>query len=250
MRMTGLAAALDRDLAAKGLNAAVKPPKRIADQYPSGGVGVSTWRIDIETQLGRQNMPKQKIRLDVDNATSRTRELREVARNYDVLHDLGTLVHVQSREEILAGKLVAFSSSVVNRNRPRHRDIWDIRWLAGNGVKLHADLVCAKAQDQRIPQAWMEIASDGRSPLSGRRNSPPRCGGSFRRRLQDARSTIHSLWSSSPAKPNASFSLRPSVGRKSSRRIRQAESGKGRPSLAIMIRLHLRTRSARRRPHG
>lgn len=159
-RMTGLAAALEKDLAARGLNAAVKSPKRIADHRHSGGVGVSTWRIDIETQPGRRNMPKQKIKLDVDNATSRTRELHEVARNYDVLYDLGTLVHVQGREEILAGKLVAFSSSVVNRNRPRHRDIWDIRWLMGNGVKLRADLVRAKAQDQRIPQAWMKIASE------------------------------------------------------------------------------------------
>ena len=156
-RMTGLAAALEEGLAVRGLNAAVKQPKSIARNGPSGGV--STWRIDIETQPGRRNMPKQKIRLDVDNTPSRTRNLHGIARNYDVLHDLGTLVHVQSREEILAGKLVAFSSSVINRNRPRHRDIWDMRWLAGNGVEMRPDLVRAKARDHSALRSWMETAS-------------------------------------------------------------------------------------------
>lgn len=55
----GLATALEKGLAERGLHAAVKLPKSIAHDRPSGWVGVSTWRIEIETQPGRRNMPKQ-----------------------------------------------------------------------------------------------------------------------------------------------------------------------------------------------
>ena len=70
------------------------------------------------------------------------------------------LVRVQSREEILASKLVAFSASVVTRNRPRFRDIWDMHWLRGNGTTIRNDLVRAKMRDHRVESAWFETAAD------------------------------------------------------------------------------------------
>ena len=159
-RMEGLAASLKSELAGLGVGVGVKLPKSIALHHASSkGVGVSTWRIDIETQPGRRDLPKQKIKLDIDNAPTYTGEWREIAQNYGVLRDLQLLVYVQSREEILANKLVAFPTSVATRNRPRHRDIWDMRWLAGNGTEVRGDLVRAKMCDHRADQSWMEAAA-------------------------------------------------------------------------------------------
>ena len=139
-----------------------------------------TWRVDIETQPGRRNMPKQKIRLDVENAPSPTRELHEIARNHDVLPDLEAFVHVRNREEILAGRLVAFSWFVINRNRQHPRDVWDIRWHAGNGVKVRADLVCSRAQGHCAFQVLVGIrVGDGgrHCPIAGihRRDAAVSC---------------------------------------------------------------------------
>ena len=69
------------------------------------------------------------------------------------------LICVQSQEEILANKVVAFPASVATRNRPHYRDIWDMHWLAGNGTALCADLVRAKMMDHRADPAWMKAAT-------------------------------------------------------------------------------------------
>ena len=157
-RMQGLAAFLKREIA--GLGVGVKLPQSVVLPHAlSRGVGVSTWRIDIETQPGRRDLPKQKIRLDIDNAPTHAGELREIAQNYGVLRDFKLLVHVQSREEVLANKLVAFPTSLATRNRPRHRDIWDMRRLAGNGTTVRGDLVRAKLRDHRADPSWLEAAA-------------------------------------------------------------------------------------------
>ncbi len=158
-RMDGVAAFLKKELADVGIGVEVKPPKSVAPRRVSQGVGVSTWRIDVETEPGRRGLPKQKIKLDIDNAPTYTGEWRELAQNYGVLRDLRMLVYVQSREEILANKLVAFPTSVATRNRPRYRDVWDMRWLVSNGTVLHTGLVRAKMEDHRAHRAWMEAAA-------------------------------------------------------------------------------------------
>ena len=160
-RMEGLAAYLKREFAGLGLGVEVRAPKSLALHRPSGGVGVSTWRIDIEMQPGRRGVPKQRIKLDIDDSPAYTGEWREIARNYGVLRDLGMLVFVQSREEILANKLVAFPASVAARNRPRYRDVWDMRWLEGHGTELRAGLVGAKMEDHCADRSWMAAAAAG-----------------------------------------------------------------------------------------
>ncbi len=94
----GMAAALEEGLAAVGLEAAVKPPRT----HENTGVGVSTWRDDVETRLGHRNTPKQKIKIDVDTATARTREMHRVACNYDVLPDRQLRAQVKSAADIPA----------------------------------------------------------------------------------------------------------------------------------------------------
>ena len=55
--------------------------------------------------------------------------------------DLGTsglILQAQSREEILADKMIALA---FRENRVKNRDLWDIAWLVQQGVVLPAHLI-------------------------------------------------------------------------------------------------------------
>lgn len=159
-RMAGLADALEKGLAARcGLDAAVTLPKSSRRRVLSEGVSVSSWRIVIPSPSGGRGLPALRVKLDIDNAPSHTREVRRVARHYAAQPDLDMLVAVQSREEILANKLVAFPASVATRNRPRYRDVWDLHWLRANGTEIRTDLLQAKLRDHRTPPSWLEDAA-------------------------------------------------------------------------------------------
>ncbi len=68
------------------------------------------------------------------------------------------MIHVQREEEILANKLVAFSSSVATRNRPRYRDIWDMNWLK-TGDNLRIDLLGSKMKEHSVPPSLIDEAA-------------------------------------------------------------------------------------------
>lgn len=159
-QMGGLADALEGGLRARcGLDASVRLPKSSRQRPLSEGVSVSTWRVAIPAPSGRRDLPALRVKLDIDNAPSHSRDVTGIARHHDALPALDMLVAVQSREEILANKLVAFPASVATRNRPRYRDIWDMRWMRANGTEIRAELVRAKVQDHRMPPSWLETAA-------------------------------------------------------------------------------------------
>ena len=63
--------------------------------------------------------------------------------------DLGTsglILQAQSREEILADKMVALA---FRASRIKNRDLWDIAWLVQQGVELPAELIPVKIRDHR-----------------------------------------------------------------------------------------------------
>ncbi len=157
--MDGLATYLKKTLSGRSLGLDVKSPKTITSHFTSD-IGVSTWRIVFEICPFRRGIPKQRIKLDIDNAPTYTEGPGAIAQNYSVVRESQMLVRVQSREEILASKLVAFSASVVTRNRPRFRDIWDMHWLRGKGTAIRNDLVRAKMGDHCVESAWFETAAD------------------------------------------------------------------------------------------
>ena len=158
-QMAGLVDALEKGLVERcGLDASVTPPKFMRRPL-SEGVSVSSWRIVIPSPSGRKDLPALRVKLDIDNAPNHTREVRGIARHYAALPDLDMLIAVQTREEVLANKLVAFASSVAARNRPRYRDVWDLRWLRANGTETRADLLRAKMRDHRTPPSWLEDAA-------------------------------------------------------------------------------------------
>jgi len=63
--------------------------------------------------------------------------------------DLGTsglILQAQSREEILADKMIALA---FRENRLKNRDLWDIVWLVQQGIELPAELIPLKISDHR-----------------------------------------------------------------------------------------------------
>jgi predicted nucleotidyltransferase component of viral defense system len=63
--------------------------------------------------------------------------------------DLGTsglILQAQSREEILADKVIALA---FRENRIKNRDLWDIAWLTQQGIELPVQLIPLKIGDHQ-----------------------------------------------------------------------------------------------------
>ena len=157
-QMAGLATYLEKSLPeqAHGLMVSVRPPK--GARRLTGETSVSTWRVGIEIEPRRNDMPKQRIKIDIDNTVSHTKDTRQVRKNYSELPDYNLMVHVQSEEEILANKLVAFSTSIATRSRPRYRDIWDMNWLKSRG-HLRIDFLDPKMKEHNVPPSLIDSAA-------------------------------------------------------------------------------------------
>lgn len=123
-------------------------------------VRVDKWWISIQTAPENPAMPRQKIKLEIANIPAHTRELVPLKANYDVLGGMPmVLVNAESLDEILADKVLAFPTSLLdNAGRPvglesakiRHRDIWDLAWMLSRGAKLVPELVLAKIKDYGV----------------------------------------------------------------------------------------------------
>jgi hypothetical protein len=72
--------------------------------------------------------------------------------------DLGTsglILQAQSREEILADKVIALA---FRENRIKNRDLWDIAWLSQQGIDLPTHLIPLKIRDhQREPAEFTAL---------------------------------------------------------------------------------------------
>lgn len=105
-------------------------------------------------------MPRQKIKLEIANVPAHTRELVPLRANYDVMSGMPlVLVNAESLYEIMADKVLAFPTPLFDsRGNPaehdsgkiRHRDIWDLAWMAGRGIKLTPELVVTKLSDYGV----------------------------------------------------------------------------------------------------
>ena len=108
------------------------------------------WRIVVIARAGHRDIPRQRIHLEICNVPSYSHAFLTMKRNYDFLPDgyEDTILRVETKEEILADKLVAFPATLGLYTR--WRDLWDIRWLGQQGVTANADMVEAKIADYRI----------------------------------------------------------------------------------------------------
>ena len=109
--------------------------------------GVDTWKLAVLTHPGRRDLPPQRIHVDVCAIPSHDRRPMMLRNPYGV--DMGTsglILQAQSREEILADKIIALA---FRPNRLKNRDLWDIAWLKQQGVELPAALIPLKIADHR-----------------------------------------------------------------------------------------------------
>lgn len=166
-RMGSLAASLKRELSGLAPGIEVEGPEKTASREdPPGRTGVSTWRIGFVMAPPGPGLPAQVVNLDIEASQSCTAAVEAVRATYDAGPDSDLLMSVRSREEILAGKLVAFAASVV-RTRPRHRDIWDINWLTGGSKELRGDLLRARMRDHRADRSWLAAAAASAGGIVG-----------------------------------------------------------------------------------
>lgn len=134
-------------------------PVRVSEPVKTGG-NVSTWKLVIETRPGHRHLPAQRINLDICAIPSHDPRPMMLRNLYGI--DLGTsglLLQAQSREEILAGKVVAIA---FRENRIKNRDLWDIGWLTQQGVQLPAHLIPVKIRDHERAAAAFIAAINAR----------------------------------------------------------------------------------------
>ena len=132
------------------LETIVRPPIDVQDTRDVSKPVTSRWRISVVTRPAQPHIPRQRIHLEICNVPSYASELMPVRRNYEFLPDGydDMIIRVETKEEILADKLVAFP--VMLPRYTRWRDIWDMRWLVRQGSDVNADMVRAKIRDYRV----------------------------------------------------------------------------------------------------
>lgn len=125
-------------------------PVSVGEPVKTGGK-VSTWKLTVETRPGQKHLPAQRIHLDICAIPSHDPRPMMLRNLYGV--DLGTsglVLRAQSREEILADKIIALA---FRENRIKNRDLWDIGWLVQQGVELPVKLIPLKVRDHQREDA-------------------------------------------------------------------------------------------------
>jgi len=115
---------------------------------------VDTWKLRVVTRPGRRHLAAQRINIDICALPSHDRRPMMLRNHYGV--DMGTsglILQAQSREEILADKIVAFA---MRPNRLKNRDLWDIVWLQQQGAVLPVDLVMRKLVDRQLGRSMFQ----------------------------------------------------------------------------------------------
>ena len=121
-------------------------PVSVSEPVKASGT-VSTWKLTVETRPGQKHLPAQRIHLDICAIPSHDPRPMMLRNLYGV--DLGTsglILQAESREEILADKMIALA---FRENRIKNRDLWDIAWLVQQGVELPTSLIPFKVADHQ-----------------------------------------------------------------------------------------------------
>lgn len=134
----------------------VKEPKTVETGIdPDGGWQNSAWQVRINTAPNEKGAKKKILKLEVGNVPTYTQDYIPLSDNASYLPDgYEFSVPVQSLEEILADKLVAFPNVNLSMNADgsitehfRMRDIWDISFILKHVNTLPVDLIIQKLRD-------------------------------------------------------------------------------------------------------
>lgn len=99
----------------------------------------SSWKISIEKEANRPDLPRQKMHIDVCAIPSFDVEKHLLINHYNIIAPTeGLLIPVQSLTETLADKFIALA---YRARRIKPRDIWDIVWIKQRGVDVSSQLI-------------------------------------------------------------------------------------------------------------
>lgn len=132
----GLAEKLETHLSNKyGLEVYAREPQHLNKD-------TSTWKVTLETRPNRPDLPAQKMHLDISAYDSFDSNKLPVINHYGIASPIeGLLIPVESKEELLADKMLAFA---YRERRIKPRDVWDIVWLKQQAIEISASLVMKK----------------------------------------------------------------------------------------------------------
>jgi len=109
----------------------------------------SSWKISIERESNRPDIPRQKMHIDVCAIPSFDVQKRPLINHYGIdVSTEGYLIPTQSLEEILADKFIALA---YRSRRIKPRDLWDIVWIKQQGIKVNTGLAYKKLQARGKP---------------------------------------------------------------------------------------------------
>jgi len=131
------------------LEISIKEPKDFSQVPENKNIQVSKWQLRLVTHPEQRDLPKQIIKIEIANVPAYTKTPKQLLYNYDFLPDgyNDTIVMVETLDEILADKIVAFVNC---QAYVRHRDIWDFYWLKQQGAIVNMDLINRKIHDYKI----------------------------------------------------------------------------------------------------
>lgn len=126
---------------------------------------VDTWKLKIMTRPHQKNLPVQRIHIYICAIPSYDRQPMILRNYYGIeMGTSGLIIQAESREEILADKMVAFA---LRPNRIKNRDLWDIGWLKQHNVTLPVELVAKKITDHRRNiKEFLELVEERNLQLS------------------------------------------------------------------------------------
>ena len=127
---------------------------------------VDTWKLRIVTRPQQKNLPAQRIHIDICAVPSYDRVPMLLRNNYGLeMGTSGLIIQAQSREEILADKMIAFA---LRPNWVKNRDLWDIGWLRQQNVSLPGHLISKKIADHNHEiEYFLESLEQRRDSLTG-----------------------------------------------------------------------------------
>ena len=176
-----------------GLEVTVKQPRRARKACMAGEAheaeeaskvrerDVDRWTARIVTRPVERAGPVgvQRIKIEVDRRvhTSEAIVYPALRPRYALLQDYFTPfpVRAASLDDICTDKLIAFPMSVVTRDNPRHRDVWDIEWIASRAVdagglaRRAARKAVVRGQTREYAEALARTIEESRGIIASRR---------------------------------------------------------------------------------
>lgn len=173
-----------------GLEVTAKRPRLARNAHRAGEAGeaskvrerdVDRWTARIVTRAGERagRLGVQRIKIEVDRRAHTPEEIVYPALRprYALLQDYFTPfpVRAASLHDICTDKLIAFPMSVLTRDNPRHRDIWDIEWIAGRAgeaaglERRAARKAVARGQTRTYAEALARTIEESRGIITSSR---------------------------------------------------------------------------------